>query len=160
MSTAATSPDRFLTVCPFSYPYADATQCECFDGYEGKGCGRMSCPNDCSGNGRCMYADELPFGVNVGSFYHSQDNSSDYLGELGQTNGNDAVTFDYHGWDAGKTRMCKCNSGYEGVDCSYRSCPEGNDVMVERLNRVAAVKYQKQVCTLCDCVCVSACVCV
>lgn len=117
----------------------------CFEGYEGKACGRMSCPNDCSGNGRCIYADELPYGVNVGSFYDSQSNVTDYMGELGQSNGNDAVTFTYHGWDKGKTRMCKCDPGYEGVDCSYRSCPQGNDVMVERLNRVASVKYQKQV---------------
>lgn len=106
----------------------------------------MTCPNDCSGNGRCMYADDLPFGVNLGSFYNSQDNSSNWRGELGQTNGNDAMTFDYYGWDKGRTRMCKCDPGYEGADCSYRSCPEGNDVMVERLNRVAAVQYQKQVC--------------
>lgn len=105
----------------------------------------MTCPNDCSGHGRCMYADELPYGVNVGSYYNDQDNATDYMGELGQTNGNDAVTFTYYGWDEGKTRMCKCDPGYEGVDCSYRSCPEGNDVMVERLNRVASVKYQKQV---------------
>lgn len=105
----------------------------------------MSCPNDCSGHGRCMFADDLPYGVNLGSFYHDQDNNTDHLGELGDTNGNDAVTFDYHGWDEGKTRMCRCDPGYEGVDCSYRSCPEGNDVMVERLNRIAAVKYQKQV---------------
>ncbi|CAM9181022.1 unnamed protein product [Pylaiella littoralis] len=119
-------------------------ECVCFDGYEGKGCARMSCPNDCSGHGRCMFADDLPFGVNLGSFYSDQDNSTDHLGELGETNGNDAVTFTYYGWDEGKTRMCRCDPGYEGVDCSYRSCPEGNDVMVERLNRVAAVKYQKQ----------------
>ncbi|CAN0550958.1 unnamed protein product, partial [Laminaria digitata] len=119
-------------------------QCLCFEGYGGKGCARMTCPNDCSGNGRCMYADDLPFGVNLGSFYHSQYNDTDHLGELGDTNGNDAMTFDYHGWDEGKTRMCHCDPGYEGVDCSYRSCPEGNDVMVERLNRVASVKYQKQ----------------
>ncbi|CAM9978368.1 unnamed protein product [Ascophyllum nodosum] len=119
-------------------------QCACFEGYEGKACARMSCPNDCSGNGRCIYADDLPYGVNLGSFYSDQDNSTDYRGELGDTNGNDAVTFDYYGWDQGKSRMCKCDPGYEGVDCSYRSCPVGNDVMIERLNRAAAVKYQKQ----------------
>ncbi|CAM9581896.1 unnamed protein product, partial [Hapterophycus canaliculatus] len=117
-------------------------QCTCFDGYEGKGCARMSCPNDCSGHGRCMFADDLPYGVNLGSFYHDQDNNTDHLGELGDTNGNDAVTFQYHGWDEGKTRMCRCDPGYEGVDCSYRSCPEGNDVMVERLNRAICLYSQ------------------
>ncbi|CAN0508061.1 unnamed protein product, partial [Discosporangium mesarthrocarpum] len=119
-------------------------QCVCFEGYEGKACSRMTCPNDCSGNGRCVYADEAPHGVNLGSFYSSQGNSTNHKGELGDTNGNDAVKFDYHGWDGGKSRVCLCDPGHEGVDCSYRSCPAGNDVMVERLNRASAVKYQKQ----------------
>lgn len=105
----------------------------------------MSCPNDCSGHGRCMYSDEMPYGVNLGSFYDDQDIDSNHEGELGDTNGNDAVKFPYYGWDKGKSRMCHCDPGYEGVDCSYRSCPEGNDVMVERLNREAILKYQKQV---------------
>lgn len=133
-------------MCLFaSRPYLLPIQCVCFEGYEGKGCARMACPNDCSGHGRCMYADELPYGVNLGSFYNDQDNFTDFRGELGDTNGNDAMTFVYYGWDEGKSRMCHCDPGYEGVDCSFRSCPKGNDVMMERMNRAAVMKYQKQV---------------
>lgn len=109
----------------------------------------MTCPNDCSGNGRCMFANDLAYGVNLGSFFNDQDGTSDYMGELGQTNGNDAVTFDYYGWDKGKTRMCHCDPGYEGIDCSYRSCPKGNDVAIERRNRDVTLKHQIQVCVVC-----------
>jgi len=33
--------------------------CECFDGYSGVDCGTTSCPNDCSGNGRCLTISEM-----------------------------------------------------------------------------------------------------
>merc|ERR1711871_1710507 len=31
-----------------------AGECECFDGYSGVACESTNCPNDCSGNGRCL----------------------------------------------------------------------------------------------------------
>jgi len=34
-------------------------ECECFDGYSGIDCGSTSCPDDCSGNGRCMTVAEM-----------------------------------------------------------------------------------------------------
>jgi hypothetical protein len=39
-------------------------ECKCFDGYEGKGCRRSTCPESCSGHGTCEYIEEL-----AGDFY-------------------------------------------------------------------------------------------
>jgi hypothetical protein len=39
-------------------------ECKCFDGYEGKGCRRSTCPEGCSGHGTCEYIEEL-----AGDFY-------------------------------------------------------------------------------------------
>jgi hypothetical protein len=35
--------------------------------------------------------------------------------------------FDYSLWDSDKHQMCVCDPGFEGIDCSQRSCPRGDD---------------------------------
>jgi hypothetical protein len=91
-------------------------ECACFDGYEGKGCQRTTCPNDCSGHGTCEYIEDMAFAATWG----------DYSGEQFRT---DAKTFDFNSWDAGKTRGCVCDAQYGDVDCSKRMCPYGNDIL-------------------------------
>lgn len=71
--------------------------CNCFPGYEGEGCIRLSCPNSCSGHGRC------------------------------QTIRDAWQTSDYSAWDLHKTQQCHCDPGYTGPDCSLRKCPQGAD---------------------------------
>lgn len=36
--------------------------CECFEGFEGKGCSRMSCPEGCNGHGTCELMSEMNSG--------------------------------------------------------------------------------------------------
>jgi hypothetical protein len=73
--------------------------CTCFDGYSGRACQRTTCPNDCSGHGKCRFISELD---NVGT---------------------------YTDWDANAIQTCVCDGGYTGSDCSQRLCPKGDDPM-------------------------------
>jgi hypothetical protein len=71
--------------------------CDCFPGFEGEGCRRMSCPLDCNGHGRCQLIE------------HEKLNTA------------------YTLWDQDKVQRCKCDPGYSGPDCSVRECPRGID---------------------------------
>lgn len=107
-------------------------ECECFPGYEGRGCARTTCPNDCSGHGRCQYIQNMPFGAVA----------ADYT--TGQFSAQLAETFNYYEWDKGKTRGCVCDPEYGDVDCSKRMCPYGTDVMDQRDDLDVTGKYQVQ----------------
>lgn len=91
-------------------------ECQCFDGYEGKGCARTTCPNDCSGHGTCEYIEDMSFGATW----------TDYSTQGFDT---DPKVFEFSSWDAGKTRGCVCDATFGDVDCSKRMCPYGNDVL-------------------------------
>lgn len=110
----------------------ESGECECFPGYEGKACQRTSCPNDCSGHGRCLYIQDLPFGVTA------QDiQKTDFFQQ-------DPTTFNYFQWDNKKTRGCYCDPEYGDVDCSKRLCDHGTDVMDARPDLTNPAKYQVQ----------------
>jgi len=76
--------------------------CECFPGYEGSGCRRTACPQDCNGNGICRT-----------------------ILESGRADADG-----YSAWDAEKTQLCVCDPGWTGPACSMRSCPKGADPVV------------------------------
>lgn len=75
--------------------------CECFDGYEGSSCQRMSCATavagtPCSGHGVC-----LPSEIKAKA--------------------------ETCGWEYKKTLYCQCDAGWAGFDCNQRVCPKGVD---------------------------------
>lgn len=90
-------------------------ECICFPGFEGGSCQLMTCPGaGCSGHGSCI--------------------SISMLAELADING-DAATYTYgevpnkkSTWDFESVRGCHCDSGWEGYDCTLRSCPKGDDI--------------------------------
>lgn len=93
-------------------------ECLCPTPFSGAACERMRCPpgdaeTPCSGHGRCLTMAELA--------------------ELANVNG-DPVAVTYGAtpnkpttWDAGKIQGCVCDAGFEGHDCSRRSCPRGDN---------------------------------
>lgn len=87
-------------------------ECTCFPGYEGRGCRRQACPNDCSGHGMCRYNHE----VNPKYTPHWGDETNELQSQL---------------WDYNKARQCLCDRGYEGYDCSLRTCPKGDDPLTD-----------------------------
>lgn len=79
-------------------------ECECFEGYDGSSCQRASCPSSangvCSGHGTCKTIQELA----------GDDNENIY-----------------RLWDEDITMGCDCDAGYDGADCSSRTCKVGVD---------------------------------
>merc|ERR1711998_49346 len=116
------------------------SECECFEGYDGKGCQRTTCPNDCSGHGTCEFIDELTFGSTPGEY----DAAKPANFSMGLST--DAMTFASIGevWDSYKSMACVCDPGYIDVDCSRRMCPKGNDIFDTRLDTADDMRYQVQ----------------
>ena len=78
--------------------------CECFNGFYGSACQKITCGNACNGHGVCASTSHLH------DFYLPSS-----------TIGN------YNQWDGNHTYSCVCDSGYTGVGCTMRMCPKGDD---------------------------------
>ncbi|POM64334.1 Hypothetical protein PHPALM_20150 [Phytophthora palmivora] len=100
--------------------------CTCETGFEGVACERLSCPNACSGNGRC---------VSMRDAATLQDDRHFY------------VKTTYTLWDADKIMGCQCDPGFTGMDCSLRTCPQGDDPLTT--GQVSAIQDITCVCSSC-----------
>ncbi|RLN65029.1 hypothetical protein BBJ29_004261 [Phytophthora kernoviae] len=91
--------------------------CTCYPNYFSSD-GNVVCPNDCSGHGTCYTMEQLAKLATLN-------------GEImGWTYG--AVPNKKETWDYDMIQGCKCSAGWEGHDCSLRSCPTGDDPMTLR----------------------------
>lgn len=98
-------------------------ECECFDGYEGKSCARTTCPNDCSGHGRCKYLSDISESLTSYDVFNGEYDRTEPL-------------FQYMAYDINNLRGCVCDPEYIAADCSQRMCPFSNDVMDRKDNQL------------------------
>lgn len=104
-----------------------AGQCQCYAGYTGSACQRTTCPGNCNGHGLCRTLREVAVGALSRRAVGGQG------GNLFLTGVREA--FDYSLWDADKHQMCVCDAGFDGIDCSQRTCPRGDDPLTPALPR-------------------------
>ncbi|KAL7450249.1 hypothetical protein ACHAWC_003604, partial [Mediolabrus comicus] len=88
-------------------------QCDCAEGFVGSACQYMTCPLDCNDHGECVSMSTLAQKNKVNGVLTPFTYGSDP---------NDPQT-----WDAHQIFGCVCAEGYEGHDCSQRTCPHGDD---------------------------------
>jgi hypothetical protein len=90
-------------------------ECQCFAPFKGGSCEHMDCAGEpkCTGHGECLTMSQLA---------------------LKATFNGDATDFSYgvdphntQTWDGQSVYGCNCDEGWEGHDCSQRSCPKGDD---------------------------------
>lgn len=74
--------------------------CQCFPGYDGIACQRMSCPDNCNGRGYCFPERILA------------DKSNRMYSKP---------------WDSMKSVGCLCDAGFRGPSCEFQECPSGQD---------------------------------
>eukprot|EP00939_MAST-03C_sp_MAST-3C-sp1_P003071 g3071.t1 len=99
-------------------------QCLCRPGFVGANCAVMDCPtasgslNACSGHGECLFMWELA--ESAGFTYGAIPNSPSQ-------------------WDSKMIKGCQCSDGWEGIDCSERSCPHGDDPLTPGVPEIQTI---------------------
>ena len=105
-------------------------ECKCRAGFSGEACELSTCPNDCSGRGKCITMSAMAELTTIAPF----NNTATY-----------GLSVDAAVWDADRVRGCICDSSWEvgtaaaqlqvsefyGADCSLRRCPSGDDPITD-----------------------------
>lgn len=98
-------------------------KCVCQPQFDGEACERTLCPGKqtpqgiCSGHGRCLTMAALAEEATL---------NGDATPHTYGLNSNNANT-----WDSKSIVGCFCDEGWEGYDCSLRSCPWGDDASTD-----------------------------
>ena len=90
-------------------------QCICNSGWSGVACQVVTCPRGCSGNGQCVPMSSL-------AKKYGRLPYLDSGGSYGALHG-----YTYGGWEGSVLMACICDAGFYGVDCSFKTCPKGDD---------------------------------
>lgn len=98
-------------------------QCLCSDGFEGSACQRVSCPSGCSKHGECRTAAE------VAKLALNRRRVSFFAGAELTRGVREPLSEPLRLWSANASRVCVCDPGFRGHDCSLRACPRGPDPM-------------------------------
>ncbi|KAL3672939.1 hypothetical protein V7S43_002241 [Phytophthora oleae] len=104
-------------------------ECSCKTPFQGAACEFLKCPGEsvCSGHGQCMTIRQLSLDADADSPALQFDYGTDP---------NNIQTF-----DCDNILGCKCDPGYEGYDCSKRSCVKGDDpVTTDQVDEIQLLK--------------------
>lgn len=111
--------------------------CACPQEYEGRACERLRCPTSSSaGAGHKVGTNMLP-----PCSGHGRCRSMAYIASHFDGYGLVKPPVTYTNWEADSYQGCICDPGYEGYDCSFRSCPKGPDPSDSNIGSVSYTRY-------------------
>ena len=95
--------------------------CECFPGFSGHNCQRLTCANACNMRGVCSTINDIHTVYGMDYF----DTSTRLSGaDLTKADGSPET---FTSWEKDSVTMCDCPIGWTGFDCGERMCPKADD---------------------------------